>query len=216
MLESTNVAVEAAAEWIRHFRVDASRMCVVALDELGMLLSTPGIFDYDERAALYRAAVEADFSEVAFALLEGSQPEEEGFEPERPLIPGGKPLTLGERKFLARGRRDQKWLHLLADPHPHVVEIILENPHLTETDVITMASRRPSSPSSLMPIYRNRRFRTRPRVKRALALNPATPAEVVARLVLSLPDKDVSEVANDRTRPAPLRLHARRVVEVRI
>ena len=62
----------------------------------------------------------------------------------------GRPLTLGERKSLAR-RPDRAMLdRLLHDPHPDVIRRLLRNPRLTEDDVVRLAARRPGRPEVLV------------------------------------------------------------------
>jgi hypothetical protein len=71
---------------------------------------------------------------------------------------------------------------LLADPHPDVIRRCLNNPRLTEDDVIPLAAKRMASGDVLAEIARSRWLR-RPRVRLSLALNPSTPAEIAARIV---------------------------------
>lgn len=106
----------------------------------------------------------------------------------------GRPLTLGERKALAR-RPDRFALERLArDPHPAVIERLLANPKLTEDDVLRMASRRPSTPAVLLSIARSARFVRSARIRLALVLNPQTPAEVAGPLVALLTRPELSLV----------------------
>ena len=96
--------------------------------------------------------------------------------------PRGRPVPLGERKSLAR-RPDRDILQrMLRDPHPDVIRRCMTNPRLTEDDVIRLAARRPGHADALAEIARSRWVR-RPRIRMALVMNPATPLEVVARLV---------------------------------
>jgi hypothetical protein len=90
----------------------------------------------------------------------------------------GKPLTLGERKALARRPNRANFDKLLADPHPDVVRLLLENPRLTEDDVLRMASKRPAFPAILVELARHAAWSSRPRVRLALVLNPRTPPEL--------------------------------------
>jgi hypothetical protein len=46
----------------------------------------------------------------------------------------GRPLTLGERKSLARTHDRSLIQRVVRDPHPDVVRILLDNPSLTEED----------------------------------------------------------------------------------
>jgi hypothetical protein len=94
----------------------------------------------------------------------------------------GRPLTLGERKWLAR-RPDRETMHkLLGDPHPDVIARLLSNPRLTEDDVVRLAARRPGSEAVLAEIARSTKWLHRPRVRIALLFNPSTPPDVAARI----------------------------------
>src|ERR1700722_10918407 len=80
--------------------------------------------------------------------------------PSRSLMPGprsqrapdygyGRPLTLGERKSLAK-KTDRNLLErLLGDPHPDVIRGVLRNPRLTEDDVVRFVARVPGRPELL-------------------------------------------------------------------
>jgi hypothetical protein len=94
----------------------------------------------------------------------------------------GRPLTLGERKSLAR-RPDRETMHrLLADPHPEVIARLLRNPRLTEDDVVRLAAKRPGNQAALGEIARSPKWLHRPRVRMALVFNPATPPDLAARI----------------------------------
>jgi hypothetical protein len=95
-------------------------------------------------------------------------------------------LTLGERKALARRPTRASMDRLLGDPHPDVVRTLLDNPRLTESDVVRLAARRPGVPPVLREIARNPRWSHRPRVRMALVLNPGSPAELVIPLLALL------------------------------
>jgi hypothetical protein len=93
----------------------------------------------------------------------------------------GRPLTLGERKSLARRPDRETMRRLLADPHPDVIRRCLRNPRMTEDDLIPLAAKRPGRAEVLVEIARSR-WVHRPRVRLALALNPATPLEIAVRI----------------------------------
>jgi hypothetical protein len=94
----------------------------------------------------------------------------------------GRPVPLGERKSLAR-RPDRETLNrMLRDPHPDVIRRCLANPRLVEDDVVRLGARRPGRPEVLGEIARSV-WVHRPRVRMTLVMNPATPLEVVVRLV---------------------------------
>jgi|HubBroStandDraft_1064217.scaffolds.fasta_scaffold18932_4 hypothetical protein len=93
----------------------------------------------------------------------------------------GRPLTLGERKSLARRPDRETMRRLLADPHPDVIRRCLRNPRMTEDDLIPLAARRPGRGEVLAEIARSP-WVHRPRVRLALVLNPATPLEIAVRI----------------------------------
>ena len=128
--------------------------------------------------------------------------------PERPLLPTGRPLTLGERKWLARTHDRQQLLLLLRDPHPAVVAILLDNPHVTESDVVRVASARPAVPAALTAIAAHPRWSVRHPVKRALVLNPSTPLADAIRIATTLRQQELRELAADPSLREPLRVHA--------
>ena len=107
----------------------------------------------------------------------------------------GRPLALGERKSLAR-RRDRNLLaRVLRDPHPDVIRILLDNPALTEADVVRLCARRPIAPEVLAQVFRHPRWVLRYRVRRALVLNPHTPTELALQLLPHLTPADLKELA---------------------
>jgi hypothetical protein len=114
---------------------------------------------------------------------------------DKPALPPNdqRTLTLGERRALARKPSRAMLAKLFHDPHPMVAQILLENPRITEGDVITMAARRPAIPSILLEI--GKRWSRRPRVRMALALNPAAPPALVVPLLGLLVRPELAEVA---------------------
>lgn len=117
----------------------------------------------------------------------------------------GRPLTLGERKSLAR-RPDRALMdRLLRDPHPDVIRQLLANPKLTEDDVLTLAARRPCRPDVLTELARCSRWSHRPRIRIALVLNPDMPLDVAAPLVSLLVRQELRLVATSPTVAPALR-----------
>ncbi|HWO20677.1 MAG TPA: hypothetical protein VNO30_18040 [Kofleriaceae bacterium] len=175
---------------------------------------------YATRQRLYEAAIERGLPAVARLLLAASPPPRSGppaqaarqraqqLAPERALRPTGRPLTLGERKALARTHDREQILLMLRDPHPAVVAILLENPHVTEPDVQKIASARPAVPEALARLAAHPRWSVRHAVKRALVQNPSTPLADAIRIATTLPPGELAELSRDAALPEPLRLHA--------
>lgn len=100
---------------------------------------------------------------------------------------------------------------MLRDPHPDVVAILLDNPHITEADVVRIASARPAVPASLTKLAAHPRWSVRHAVKRALVLNPSTPLADAIRIATTLRSQELRELAADHSLRQPLRTHAAEV-----
>src|SRR6188474_407470 len=129
-----------------HLRDDAD--ADEALETITHAAADPALA-YALRQQLYEAATAARLPAVARLFLIASPTTMDtrqlarSLAAERPLKPTGRPLTLGERKSLARTRDREQLLLLTRDPHPAVVAILLDNPHVTESDVVRVATARP-------------------------------------------------------------------------
>ena len=200
---------------------DATSAHRLALDAVLLVLSDGSRLEYERRAELYAAAVEADRPEVALLLLDamptvpGTERLERQLGSELPLTPTGRALTLGERKSMARGHRRDLLLQLVRDPHPDVIAVLLDNPCLTEGDVLQLAARRPMLPAALAVIAAAHRWRARSRIRRALVLNPFTAVPLAARLITTLSDADLHRALRDPSLNQRLRDHAGRVLALR-
>lgn len=107
-------------------------------------------------------------------------------EPEAAPVPDyrtGRELTLGERRSLARRPSRRAFDALLRDPHPLVIRQLLDNPALTEDDVVRMIARRPARVAVLREIAAKGRWLCRPRVRLALLHNPGAPPTIVMPLL---------------------------------
>jgi hypothetical protein len=117
----------------------------------------------------------------------------------------GRPLTLGERKALARRPDRDTMQRLLADPHPDVIRRLLGNPRVLEDDVVRLTARRPGRSDILTEIARSTTWVHRPRVRMALVMNPATPLDISARIVGLLLRPELEQVAGSPAVAAGLR-----------
>ena len=169
-----------------------------------------GMLAYDLRAKLYAAAKAAGL-ESLLELFLSSRADRSGAAEER-RVPD-RELTLGHRKSMARSR-DRETLHkLLRDPEPEVIPILLRNPRLTESEVVALAARRPTSAELQWCVFGSRRWIPRYRVKRALVLNPYTPTDLSLRLLALLNAADLRLVRESPGLPLPLRQAASRLLD---
>jgi hypothetical protein len=119
--------------------------------------------------------------------------------------PSGRPLTLGERKSLARRPDRDTMERLLGDPHPDVIHRLLRSARVLEDDVIRLAAKRPGRADVLAEIARSTKWSHRPRVRMALVMNPATPPEIASRVAGLLLRPELEQVVSSPAVPASVR-----------
>ena len=123
----------------------------------------------------------------------------------------GRPLTLGERKSASRTRDADLIARALFDPHPQVIENLLENPRLRELQVIRLAARRPAPPKVFDVLSRCVPWMLRYPVRLALAKNPQVPNRLASLFVPTLNRVDGQTLARDSALPETRRLLAKRL-----
>jgi hypothetical protein len=136
---------------------------------------------------------------------------------ERTLVTSrsGRVLTLGERRALARRPSRAAFDKLLRDPHPMVAQNLLQNPRLTEDDVVRMAARRPAYPEVLGEVARHPIWSHRARVRLTIVQNPGTPPEIAVPLVQLLLRPELQQVVSASDVPAVVRAAAGELLERR-
>ena len=124
-------------------------------------------------------------------------------------------MSLGRRRSLSKSFKKDNLDRLLSDPDPVVITNLLDNPRLTEKDVLKIASKRPNSPAILKLVAVHRRWSKRLAVKRAVAMNPYTPPRTALGLLDAMLTQDLSCVSADLTLHAQVRAHATEILEQR-
>jgi len=132
-----------------------------------------------------------------------------------PLEPGGRPLSLGERRALARKPSRATLDKLLSDPHPLVIQNLLVNPRVTEDDVVRMAARRPARREVIVEIARSPKWMARARVRLAIVLNPGTPPELAVPALPQLSRTELLDVEASTLLPIIVRSAARDLLDRR-
>ena len=169
---------------------------------------------YELFAEVYRLAREAQQPGVA-RLLMIVRPTRGPLEPDEvPLDPEFSRLTLGDRKFMARGHDRNLLDRLLFDPEPSVIKNLLKNPHITEQDVIRLAARRPI-PAAVLKQIQESRWGERYRIRLSLVCNPYTPTEISVKLTGFLLKKELLMVSRDGNLHQLVRDEAQRLLEKR-
>jgi len=165
-----------------------------AYNSLPELLHSP-TFNREKLFQLRTVAREKDYHEVLQMLKElppQKIPPSEAEGLEDPLL---KNVTLGHRKSLAKTTNKTVLLKLLKDQDPLVIRSLLENPRLTESEVLKIVSLQPTSPRVLEEVFRNAKWAARYRVKKALIGNPSCPPSIAVHLLKFLLLSDLREIA---------------------
>lgn len=204
--ELASMAATDAAEVIGAAREGAeagSPRARLLLSVIGLALAPVG--SEALRQSLARAASERGDVGTAAMLAPVPTAEPTNEVPPVPDFGVGRPLTLGERKSLAR-RRDRNLLaRVLRDPHPDVIRVLLGNPSITEPDIVRLCARRPIAPDVLREVAASARWIVRYDVRLALAKNPHTPLEVSVPAALQLRAQDQRVIATSDELPQTLR-----------
>lgn len=170
---------------------------------------------YETLAEVYRLARQEDNQAVAAMLLNAA--------PQRGPLTASQVrgdvnlsrLTLGERKFLARGHDRNRLEKLLRDPEPGVIRNLLRNPNLTEQEVVGLAARRPTRDVVQRQISASR-FGKRYSVRVALVCNPYSPTDLSLKLVGFLLQRDLKLVRNNHSLHPLVRAEADRLYGTKI
>lgn len=181
---------------------------------LGWALFEPRL--EEKRGQLAVAAKRAELHAVADFVMPPSN--DDGLAEDLRRVPDfgrGRPLTLGERKSLAKTHNRSLIQRVVRDPHPDVIRILLDNPSLTEPDVVRVCAARPNDANVLQTVYRHRRWVVRYRPRNAILLNPDTPLDIALLLAPLLRKRELRQAATSSELAAPLRLSCKTILEMR-
>jgi hypothetical protein len=127
-----------------------------------------------------------------------------------PQLPLGQKITLGRR-----GPARVAGL-LLADGHPLVVPVTLDNSHLTVAQILKTLAREGVPESVVQAIVQHRKWSCEYNVRLALIRNPATTLAVSLSYLPELTVSDLTELAAPGIVPDPLRKYLEAETQRRI
>jgi hypothetical protein len=133
------------------------------------------------------------------AILMDVPPEGQHDLPFQPFLDATlRETPLGMRKALAR-KPDVRLIKRIARDQDHrVIRNLLDNPRLTEMDVIKIGSTRPTSRLVLEVIYNHPKWISRHSIKRVIVLNPHSSLSMAVRLLTFMKVQDLEEVIQSR------------------
>lgn len=125
-------------------------------------------------------------------------------------------VTLGQRRALSKSAVKDTLDRLLSDPDPVVIGNILNNPRITEQEVLKIASKRPNSHRLLKLLACHRRWSKRYNVRKAIAMNPYTQPRIAIAILEELLTQDLRLVSRDNTVHPQVRHAAKEIISGRL
>lgn len=142
-----------------------------------------------------------------------SEPDDTPADDDRPVSTnGGRELSVGERRALARRPTRRQLERLLADPHPLVLETLFQCPTLTEADVLRVITKRPARLSAVEKLCDTPRWLARHNVRIALIQNPGVPQSIALPLLATCLREDLASVLESTTLSPVVRNAARELL----
>jgi hypothetical protein len=124
-------------------------------------------------------------------------------------------MALGEQTHLARTAGRAVLPVMVQHGSPEVVGALLQNPHLTEEDLVALCSRRDTPPAILALVARDPKWTKRYRVRQVLVHHEHAPLAVVLGLLTGLLSPELEEIARRPDRPPVVRMAAQRILRRR-
>ena|GEM_PF-1487851 len=178
------------------------RIALIAFQDLSIATHP---LHYDASRELYQAAISRGYKHIQRLLLP-APPQKQNERPPRGHHQLAE-IPLGLRKSLARKQNISMLEKLLLDPDPSVIRMLLQNPRITEKEVLLLSTRRPNQPQILEEIARHPRWFRRSSIQIAICKNPYTPTVITLQYLPSLPSQELHEI-KDMAQLHPLTLEA--------
>jgi hypothetical protein len=105
-------------------------------------------------------------------------------------------LPLGQKITLARRGPARLSGALLAEGHAQIVAIVLDNPYLTEAQILKALSREKIPPAVVLAVAHHRKWSLVYNIRLALVRNPALPLSTVLSYLPELTISDLRELAS--------------------
>jgi hypothetical protein len=153
-----------------------------------------GVLGNVTMSALVEKAQERGDYEIVALLLDLPHENRDDAPPQPFLDAALRDVPLGMRKSLARSLDFNLLRKIARDQDHRVIGHLLSNPRLTEPDVISIGSTRPTSPKVLEEIFKHPKWICRYRVKKVIVLNPHSPLSLALRLLAYLTVQDLDFV----------------------
>ncbi len=123
-----------------------------------------------------------------------------------------KEMSVGQRiKLALKGNRDARIL-LIRDSNRLVQRFVLQNPRISDDEIIMVCKNRNTDTELLRVIAENRDWSHNSQVKQALVHNPKTPLTTSLPLVGSIGERELRLLAKNKNVPSTIASRARRLL----
>jgi hypothetical protein len=112
-------------------------------------------------------------------------------------FPDMEMITLGMKKTLAKSDKKHTLDKLVYEDNPIVIKNLLNNPRMTEKDVLKIITRRPLKKKILLEVINSKKWIDRYIIKKAIIRNPFTPTEIALNLLHFMLLQDLVQIAQD-------------------
>ena len=150
--------------------------------------------------------------ELAEEPGEGAQPQAEGEEELRRKLNMTQriiKMSVSEKiKLATLGNKEARTL-LLRDSNKLVCMAAVTSPRITDGEILGLANSRTAQADVLRFIYSTREFTKTYAIKSSLVKNPKVPLPTALKLMLTLQEKDIKELARDRNVPQTIQSQAK-------
>jgi hypothetical protein len=121
-------------------------------------------------------------------------------------------MKVGERiKLALKGNRDARMI-LIRDSNRLIQRFVLQNPRLTDEEVVAIARNRHLESELLKEIGEHKYWPRNYQVRLALVTNPKTPIVTALHFVNSLQERDLRQLAKSKNVPGAVVSVARRIL----
>jgi hypothetical protein len=124
-------------------------------------------------------------------------------------------MTVGERiKLALRGNKEARAV-LLRDSNRVILRLVLQNPRITEDELIGITHNRTADDEVLRQVAVRRDWTKVYQVRAGLVANPRTPITIALRFLPTLGERDIRQLAKSKNVPDAVAGAARRIVATR-
>ncbi|HEY6100596.1 MAG TPA: hypothetical protein VIW03_14260 [Anaeromyxobacter sp.] len=118
-------------------------------------------------------------------------------------------MTVSEKiKLATLGNKEARTL-LLRDSNKLVSMAAAQSPRITDGEIMSIANSRTMSSDVLRYVYSNREFTKVYAIKVSLVKNPKVPLPTALKMLVTLQEKDIKELARDRNVPQTIQAQAK-------